>query len=86
MAAMQGMLESKKAGSRSTLGRTRSNDGEPRDLAREAAASTLDETTKARIYRQSRWGASVEVLATQFDLSRSRIERVINQPRSTRSF
>jgi len=81
---MRGMVEPKEAGSRPTPGWRRRNEAKSRHLAREAAAPTLDETTKARIYRQARWGGSVEVLATQFGLSRSRIERVITELRAER--
>ena len=86
MAAMQVMLGSKPAGGRlrSTLGRARHHDDEPRNHARGASASIRDETTKMQIYRQSRCGVSVAVLATQFGLSRSRIQRVIDEMRARR--
>jgi RNA polymerase primary sigma factor len=84
MGALQAKLGSKKSPSQSTRGRTRSNDGEPRILAREAARATPDEATKTLIYRQSRRGFSVEVLATQFGLGRSRIERIIDEMRARR--
>jgi RNA polymerase primary sigma factor len=41
-------------------------------------------TAKAEIYRKSRCGVSLEVLAAQFGLSRSRIEYVINEIRAER--
>src|SRR5262249_34699463 len=86
MAALQVMLESKPVGlrSRSTLRRTRRHDGELRDLARVTAASIPDEPTRAEIHRRWRWGFSVEVLARQYELSRSRIERLINERRAQR--
>ncbi len=79
---MEATLDSRKAGSWSRPGRTRRNDGGPRDRARDMAGSTLDETTKARIYGQSKCGASVEVLAKQFGLRRSHIERVVSEMRA----
>src|SRR5262249_24365163 len=84
MGALQAKLGSKKSPSQSTRGRTRSNTGDPRMLAREAAGATPDEATKTSIYRQSRRGFSVEVLATQFGLGRSRIERIIDEMRARR--
>ncbi|HZW29798.1 MAG TPA: sigma-70 family RNA polymerase sigma factor [Isosphaeraceae bacterium] len=86
MTAMQGMLRSKPAGSgsRSTPGRSGRSDTQPRDRALGAAASVPDETTQAQIYRQSRRGVSVEALAAQFGLSRSRIERVLKEMRAKR--
>ena len=64
MAAMQVMLESKQAEwrSRSTLGRARQHDDEPRDRAQGAAALTRDETTPAQIYGQWRLGACFQGL------------------------
>ena len=44
----------------------------------------MNGTTKAQIYRQSRCGVSVEVLAAQFGLCRSRIECLINEMRAER--
>jgi RNA polymerase primary sigma factor len=44
----------------------------------------MNGTAKAEIYRKSRCGVSVEVLAAQFGLSRSHIERVINEIRAAR--
>jgi RNA polymerase primary sigma factor len=76
---MQAMQGSDRAGSRSTPGRAWRNDGKPRELAREAA-----EATKELIYRQSRRGFSVEVLAKQFGLGRSRIECIIDEMRARR--
>ena len=84
MGAMQTMMGSDQAGSRSTPGRPRRNDGKPRELARQAAGATPDEATKALIYRQSRCGFSVEVLATQFGLGRSQIEHIIHEMRARR--
>ena len=86
MAAMRKMRESKRAGSRSgsTPGPTQRSDGKLRDHARETATPILDETTKAQLYRQSRCGVSVAVLAAQFGLTRSRIEQVIIEMRARR--
>jgi hypothetical protein len=84
MAAMQTMLGSKEAGPRSTPRRTRRNDGRPWDLSRPTVGANLDEATKAQIQRRSRCGFSVEALATQFGLSRRRIERIINEVRADR--
>jgi hypothetical protein len=67
---------------RSTAGRRDRNEGESRDLAREAAAPTLDETTEEQVYRWWRWGNSVDVLAKRFGLSRSRIERLTHEMRA----
>ncbi len=47
-------------------------------------AAELDETVKAHIYRQSRWGLSVEVLAAQSGLSPKQVTRVINEVRAKR--
>ena len=47
-------------------------------------AAALDETAKAQIYRQSRWGLSVEVLAAQSGLSQKQVVRVINEVRAKR--
>ena len=71
MGGTKTMLGSNRAGSRSTPGRTRRDHGEPRELARQAAGTTPDEATRELIYRQSRRGYSLEVLATQFGLGRS---------------
>ena len=84
MAAMQAVLGSDREALWSTPGRTRSTDGKPRQFAQAANRATPDEPTKALIYRQSRCGFSVEVLATQFRLGRSRIERIINEMRARR--
>ena len=84
MPTMRGIVEPKEAGSWPTPEWRRCNEANSRHLAREAAAPTLDEKTKTRIYRQARWGGSVEVLSTQFGLSRSRIERVITELRAER--
>ena len=71
MAAMQTMLGSRQRVRAVQPGRTLLDDGRaPRDRARPTAGATPDEATKALIYRQSRWGFSVEVLAAQFGLSR----------------
>ena len=79
---MEGMIRPKRSGLRSTAGRRDRNEGESRDLAREAAAPTLDETTKEQVYRWWRWGNSVDVLAKRFGLSRSRIERLTHEMRA----
>jgi len=84
MASMRAMLGSKRAASRSITGRAPRHEGELRDRMREAAASTPDEAAKAQIYRQSRCGVSVEVLATQSGLRRSCIERLIDEMRAKR--
>jgi len=47
-------------------------------------AAALDETAKAQIYRQSRWGLSVEVLAAQSGLTQKQVVRVINEVRAKR--
>jgi RNA polymerase primary sigma factor len=44
----------------------------------------LDETAKAQIYRQSRWGLSVDVLAAQSGLSPKQVVRIINEVRAKR--
>jgi RNA polymerase sigma factor (sigma-70 family) len=49
-----------------------------------AATGPLDEDAKAQIYRLYRRGVSVEVLAGQFDRTRSSIYRVINEMRARR--
>src|SRR5580693_2768587 len=49
-----------------------------------AQAAALDETAKAQIYRQSRWGLSVEVLAAQSGLSQKQVVQVINEVRAKR--
>jgi RNA polymerase primary sigma factor len=46
--------------------------------------STLDEAARAQIYRQWRLGASPDVLAARFGLSRAAIDRVINDVRAHR--
>ncbi len=84
MVAMQTTLGSKKAGPWSPPGRPRQDGGQLRDPARPRAGATLDEATKALIHRRSRGGFSVEALATQFGLSRRRIERIINEVRAGR--
>ena len=71
MAAMQAVVDSDRASSRSTAGRVRRGDGKTPGLARAASGATPDEETQALIYRQSRRGFSVEVLAAQFGLGRS---------------
>jgi RNA polymerase primary sigma factor len=86
MAAMPVMRESKRAGSQSgsTAVRTHRDEGNARDRTREAITPIDDEATKAQIYRQSRCGVSVAVLAGRFGLTRSRIEQVINEMRAKR--
>jgi hypothetical protein len=81
---MQATRRLKQAGSRPTSGRARRVGGKPGVSARETAGAALDEATKALIHRRSRCGFSIEVLAEQFGLSRSRIERIINEVRATR--
>jgi RNA polymerase primary sigma factor len=44
----------------------------------------MNEATKALLYRRSQCGVSLEVLAGQFGLSRSRVECVINDMRAER--
>jgi RNA polymerase primary sigma factor len=51
---------------------------------RETSGASPDKATKALIHRRSRSGFSIEVLAEQFGLSRSRIERIINEVRAGR--
>jgi len=46
--------------------------------------ATLDEATKAQVYRQSRRGVSVELLARQWKRPKSAIERAINEVRALR--
>jgi len=67
-----------------STGRRRRPDSESRDLVQRQAAASLDEATKAPIYRQSRRGVSVEVLAAQSGLSRLQITRIINEMRAKR--
>jgi RNA polymerase primary sigma factor len=76
MAATQGMLNSKHENMRPSIGRNAASRGR--------AAAALDETTKAQLYRQSRRGVSVEVLAAQAGLSRSQMARVLNEVRAKR--
>jgi hypothetical protein len=70
MGAMQATLGTNQAGTRSTPGPARRGGGEPRQLARKAEGAKPDEASRALIYRQSRCGFSVEILAGQFGLSR----------------
>jgi RNA polymerase sigma factor (sigma-70 family) len=49
-----------------------------------ASTGPLDEESKAQIYRLYRRGVSVEVLARQFDRTRSSIYRVVNEIRARR--
>src|SRR3954451_13804772 len=79
MAATQEMLRSKVEDSQPSSRRPRRRDVETGNLA-----LGLDETTKANIYRQSRRGVSVEVLAVQSGLGRLQIARVINEMRAKR--
>jgi len=79
MAATQEMLRSKVEGSQPSSGRPRRRDADSRDLA-----TALDETAKAHIYRQSRRGVSVEVLAVQSGLGRLQVARIINEMRAKR--
>src|SRR5262245_29682212 len=79
MAATQELIRSKGGFSQPPSGRPRRRDVETGDLA-----SGLDETTKAHIYRQSRRGVSVEVLAVQSGLGRSQVAGVINEMRAKR--
>ena len=46
--------------------------------------AALDEATRALIHRRWRCGFSIDVMAEQFALSRSRIERIINEVRAGR--
>jgi RNA polymerase primary sigma factor len=48
------------------------------------APSAVNGTTKAQIYRKSRCGVSLEVLAAEFGLGRSRVESLINEMRAER--
>jgi RNA polymerase primary sigma factor len=84
MAAMQTTLGSKHAGSRSTAGPARRDVGVSRDPSRLTAGAAPDEATKALIHRRWRCGFSIEALADQFGLGRSRIERIINEVRARR--
>jgi len=79
MAATQEMVRSKGEGSKLSGGRQRRRDAET-----SVVAVALDETAKAHIYRQSRRGVSVEVLAAQSGLGRSEVARVINEMRAKR--
>jgi len=65
--------------SRPTLERKRR-----RDVASRDQVAALDDTAKVQIYRQSRWGLSVEVLAAQSGLSQKQVVRVINEVRAKR--
>ena len=49
-----------------------------------SSTGPLDEDAKEQIYRRYRLGVSVEVLATQFDRTRSSVYRVINEMRARR--
>ena len=82
MTTMQAMLVSKRSGSRSTSGRARPGAGMPRISARQTAGVIPDEATMASIHRRWRCGFSIEVLADQFGLDRSRIEGIINEVRA----
>ncbi len=80
---MQTVLGSEPVGLRPASGRPRGRDGMPR-VSAPAAEAAPDEATRALIHRRWRGGFSIEVLAEQFHLSRSGIERVINEVRSGR--
>jgi hypothetical protein len=84
MTAMQAKLGSKRAVSRSTSGRARRDVGVSRVPPRMTAGAAPDEATKALIHRRWRCGFSIEVLAEQFGLGRSRTERIINEVRARR--
>jgi RNA polymerase primary sigma factor len=81
---MQAGLGSDPATSQSTPGRTRRSHDRSREFAREEAGATPSEATKALIYRRSRLGVSVEVLAIQVGLSRSRTQRVLDEMKARR--
>jgi RNA polymerase primary sigma factor len=80
MAAAREMLKSKNRGTRTTTSHTTEN----RVRASVGTAVALDDSIKVQIYRQSRRGVSVEVLAAQSGLSRSKLMRDINEIRAKR--
>jgi len=80
MAAAREMLKSKNRGTRTSTSHATEN----RDRASVGTGVALDDSIKVQIYRQSRRGVSVEVLAAQSGLSRSRLMRVINEIRAKR--
>jgi RNA polymerase primary sigma factor len=84
MTTMQVVLEPNREGSPSMRGWTRRKKGALGRPARKVAGASAEDETKAQIYRRSRSGFSVEVLATQFGLGRSHIERIINEMRANR--
>jgi RNA polymerase primary sigma factor len=84
MVTTQEMLRATDHDSSPANGRRRRPDAEIRDFVVRQAAAALDDTTKAPIYRQSRRGVSVDVLAAQSGLSRSQITRIINEMRGKR--
>ena len=84
MVATQEMARSTGEGSQAAGTRTRRRDAESRELAVAASAAALDETTKVNLYRQSRRGLSVEVLAAQSGLGRTLVARIINEMRAKR--
>ena len=53
-------------------------------LAKLPRPATLDEATKARIYRQHLQGTSVEALADQFGRSTSGMLKIVNEMRARR--
>src|SRR3954447_20564539 len=79
MAATQEMVRSKGESLKPSGGRQRRRDAET-----VAVAVVLDETAKAHLYRQSRRGVSLEVLASQSGLDRSVVSRVVNEMRARR--
>src|SRR4051794_19496855 len=79
MAATQEMVRSKGEGSKTSGGRQRRREAET-----VAVAVVLDETAKAHLYRQSRRGVSLEVLASQSGLAWSDVSRVVNEMRARR--
>jgi RNA polymerase primary sigma factor len=80
---MQTVLGSEPMGLRPASGRTRVRGGVPR-VSVPAVGAAPDEGTRALIHRRWRGGFSIDVLAEQFHLSRSGIERVINEVRAAR--
>lgn len=84
MAAMQAVPGSSPNGSRAASEGTPRGGRTPRIPSPAASGAAPDEATRALIHRRWRGGFSVDVLAEQFRLSRSRIVHLINEVRARR--
>jgi RNA polymerase primary sigma factor len=84
MAATMRTFESRSAGLRSLQERKFSNQVEPPALVWPDGPTALSQMTREQIYRRWRCGVSLEAIAAQFGLSRSRAERLINELRAER--